>query len=291
MEPDLPGAPEAEGLDGWRVIPAPEGMGLRWQMTDELRGQMRQMLEQLGGIELEGPLADAPFDVPPAVREQMEQLQAQLSEQMGELGQRLEADDLEGMLEQLRGMQLPAIPDWDELQGQGGLPDVEQLRGRLMEQLEQLGERGPDALPPALRERLPQDLAERMAELDERTRAARERVEQMRVELQELRRAGPGGVPEALRERMENLGGSLAVVSVTDGEHTLALTTRDGERTLRATESDGTVVYDGPLNTAGELEQVPESIRPKVERLLRSQGGPQPVPEEVPESERPRPQA
>ena len=53
-----------------------------------------------------------------------------------------------------------------------------------------------------------------------------------------------------------------------DGQHTLKLDIdQDGNKHLLAKGKDGTVIYDGPINTAEERKKVPEDVLKKVEKM------------------------
>lgn len=80
--------------------------------------------------------------------------------------------------------------------------------------------------------------------------------------------AEPGvELPEGWRDRfkMELDGNGFQSQTVQDdGEHRLTVTTDAQGRHLKAVDEDGTVLFDGPINTADQLEAVPEEVREKL---------------------------
>lgn len=84
----------------------------------------------------------------------------------------------------------------------------------------------------------------------------------------------PRGQIDLLRELEvplpEIVGGRAAQsakIVVADNEHTLTITVKDGARTLLATDKDGTVIYEGPIDTKEQVDELPEEIREKVRRI------------------------
>lgn len=66
-----------------------------------------------------------------------------------------------------------------------------------------------------------------------------------------------------------NLGGtSQQSVTMANGDHSLSLATDDnGVETLTATDADGNVVFEGPVNTDEQLNEVPAEIRDQLQEL------------------------
>lgn len=58
-----------------------------------------------------------------------------------------------------------------------------------------------------------------------------------------------------------------AVAKYNDGEHELTLTVTDGNKHLEAKDKEGNTLFDGPINTPQENEQVPAEVREKLEKL------------------------
>lgn len=58
-----------------------------------------------------------------------------------------------------------------------------------------------------------------------------------------------------------------ASASFSDGEHTLILRTEDGRRQLVATDRGGKVVFEGPIDTPEQRQQMPEAVRRRLKDL------------------------
>ncbi|MBE3132393.1 MAG: PDZ domain-containing protein [Acidobacteria bacterium] len=92
----------------------------------------------------------------------------------------------------------------------------------------------------------------------------------------------PGAAPVALQHRrladlLRNRGAitisadgnelRAASLTISDGEHTLHITSRDGGRYLVARDKENHVVFEGPIETEAQRQAVPEDIRRKLDGL------------------------
>jgi hypothetical protein len=59
-----------------------------------------------------------------------------------------------------------------------------------------------------------------------------------------------------------------SVIEFKDAESHLQVTTEDGKQSLLAKDSKGTVLFDGPIDTPEQRNEVPDQIRPKLDRML-----------------------
>ena len=72
------------------------------------------------------------------------------------------------------------------------------------------------------------------------------------------------------RISVEVRGGAQQTVTVKDEDHSLTLRTHaDGTEHLTAKDRDGKVIFDGPVSTDEEREEIPEAIRDAFEELRR----------------------
>jgi hypothetical protein len=78
------------------------------------------------------------------------------------------------------------------------------------------------------------------------------------------------GSPAAGRVTMLHPGRSQIVSG--DDAGSLELTIDNGQKELIAKDTKGTVIFSGPVNTSKEREALPESVRPRLEKILRMQG-------------------
>lgn len=60
---------------------------------------------------------------------------------------------------------------------------------------------------------------------------------------------------------------AAATMTMSDGEHTLNITTHEGGRFLVAKDSDGKVVFEGPIQTEEQRKAVPPEILAKLEKM------------------------
>lgn len=113
----------------------------------------------------------------------------------------------------------------------------------------------------------------------------------------------PGAAPAALQHRRladllrngapitisaNGNGLSAASLTISDGEHTLHITSRDGGRYLVARDKENRVVFEGPVETEAQRQAVPEDIRRKLDGLkvfATPLAPPEPWPEEAPPPE------
>jgi serine protease Do len=72
------------------------------------------------------------------------------------------------------------------------------------------------------------------------------------------------------RVSMLNPGKSQMVYS--DDAGTLELKIDDGQKELVAKDAKGTVLFSGPINTPEERQALPESVRPRLEKVLQMRG-------------------
>ncbi|HTZ19790.1 MAG TPA: PDZ domain-containing protein [Opitutaceae bacterium] len=72
------------------------------------------------------------------------------------------------------------------------------------------------------------------------------------------------------RVTMLNPGKSEMMFS--DEAGTLELKIDDGQKELTAKDAKGAVIFAGPINTPEERKALPESVRPRLEKILRMQG-------------------
>lgn len=66
-------------------------------------------------------------------------------------------------------------------------------------------------------------------------------------------------------------------VSMSDGEHSLALTADSSGRRLVAKDGSGKVIFDGPINTREQMERVPAELRGKLKKMQATVQTEQPV--------------
>ena len=78
------------------------------------------------------------------------------------------------------------------------------------------------------------------------------------------------GSPAARRVTMLHPSTSRIVSS--DEAGTLELKIDDGQKELTAKDAKGAVIFSGPVNTSKEREALPESVRPRLEKLLQMRG-------------------
>jgi hypothetical protein len=78
------------------------------------------------------------------------------------------------------------------------------------------------------------------------------------------------GSPAARRVTMLHPGRSQIVSG--DNAGTLELTIDNGQKELTAKDTKGAVIFSGPINTPEERQALPESVRPRLEKLLQMQG-------------------
>jgi hypothetical protein len=65
-------------------------------------------------------------------------------------------------------------------------------------------------------------------------------------------------------------GNASAQVSVTEGGITMTLTNTNGHQTLIAVDASGKVLFEGPVDTQEQRAEVPEPVRGKMEKLMKS---------------------
>ena len=78
------------------------------------------------------------------------------------------------------------------------------------------------------------------------------------------------GSPAARRVTMLHPGTSRIVFSDEAGE--LELKIDNGQKELTANDTKGAVIFSGPVNTPEERKALPESVGPRLEKLLQMQG-------------------
>jgi serine protease Do len=78
------------------------------------------------------------------------------------------------------------------------------------------------------------------------------------------------GSPAARRVTMLHPGRSQIVSG--DQAGTLELKIDNGQKELTAKDAKGAVIFSGPINTPEERQALPESVRPRLEKLLQMQG-------------------
>ncbi len=66
---------------------------------------------------------------------------------------------------------------------------------------------------------------------------------------------------------------AAATMAMSDGEHTLNITTNEGGRVLVAKDSDGKVVFEGPIQTDEQRKAVPPEILAKLEKMEQAVPG------------------
>jgi len=78
------------------------------------------------------------------------------------------------------------------------------------------------------------------------------------------------GSPAARRVTMLHPGRSQIVSG--DQAGSLELTIDNGQKELIAKDTKGTVIFSGPINTPEERQALPESVRPRLEKLMQMKG-------------------
>jgi serine protease Do len=78
------------------------------------------------------------------------------------------------------------------------------------------------------------------------------------------------GSPAARRVTMLHPSTSRIISSDEAGE--LELKIDNGQKELTANDTKGAVIFSGPINTPEERQALPESVRPRLEKLLQMQG-------------------
>jgi len=91
------------------------------------------------------------------------------------------------------------------------------------------------------------------------------------IQTEEQRKAVP---PEFL-PKLEKLEAkvreeSRGTVSLIEDGTTVTLTTESGKQSVVAKNSDGIVIFDGPVDTQDQRAKMPEKVRTKLEKLLKS---------------------
>lgn len=80
-------------------------------------------------------------------------------------------------------------------------------------------------------------------------------------------------VPADLMERAPlprvGVGRIAGVMTHSDGEHTIIITSHDSRRTIQIKDADQKVIYEGPLNKPDDRDLIPEPLREKVEKMER----------------------
>ena len=74
-----------------------------------------------------------------------------------------------------------------------------------------------------------------------------------------------------------NAFAAAATMAMSDGEHTLNITTNEGGRVLVAKDSDGKVVFEGPIQTDEQRKAVPPEILAKLEKMEQAVPGAPPA--------------
>ena len=72
--------------------------------------------------------------------------------------------------------------------------------------------------------------------------------------------------------RVTMLHPSTSRIVSSDEAGTLELKIDDGQKELTAKDAQGAVIFAGPINTPEERKALPESVRPRLEKILQMQG-------------------
>ncbi len=70
---------------------------------------------------------------------------------------------------------------------------------------------------------------------------------------------------------MTLLGQKYSNLIFSDDTCTLELKIDDGQKVLTAKDPQGAVIFNGPINTPEERRALPESVRPRLEKILQMQ--------------------
>jgi len=115
----------------------------------------------------------------------------------------------------------------------------------------------------------------------------RRQMEEMDRRMGDLREGLPRGVPqpdrtpEARREETRITSRQrVHVMTQADGTQ-IRMEERNGERQLKVTEAGGEVLFDGPVNTAEEIEAVPDAFRGLIEETPAARPRPRLIPRDV----------
>ena len=74
-------------------------------------------------------------------------------------------------------------------------------------------------------------------------------------------------VINSINGRRTILGMKNKEIILHDDEGAMQLTVSNGEKHLKVTDNEGNTIFDGPINTVEEREQIPQSILPKLHKL------------------------
>ena len=72
--------------------------------------------------------------------------------------------------------------------------------------------------------------------------------------------------------RVTMLHPSRSQIVSSDDAGTLELKIDDGQKELTAKDAQGAVIFSGPINTPEERQTLPESVRPRLEKILQMRG-------------------
>lgn len=75
---------------------------------------------------------------------------------------------------------------------------------------------------------------------------------------------------------------SMATATYSDTQHTVTLTQTNGHKTLIARDANGNVLFNGPIDTPAQQQQIPPQIRPQVQQLQQQLHTGIPAPFEAP---------
>jgi hypothetical protein len=76
-----------------------------------------------------------------------------------------------------------------------------------------------------------------------------------------------GSLKSAIETLRNSRHDSMAAFTYADAEHTLEITRKDGKRRLVAKEKGGKLVFEGPIDTDKQREELPEAIREKLKEV------------------------
>jgi hypothetical protein len=111
---------------------------------------------------------------------------------------------------------------------------------------------------------MPQEFEQMFEDMQQRMQQLREEMQQGRLDGLGGERFKDFGFDFDLAPGLQIPGNFQSNITINDGIHTLNITTGPDGRHLKATDAQGNILFDGPIDTDEQLDQVPADIREKI---------------------------